>query len=227
MTVSVATLVRDLAPRFLDGLEPADIRTVVSAATYQRVLANSVIANEGSPAEHIFLLLSGRARRFLLTPDGQKVSLLRVPPGEILGEAALLARPSHYIVSTEVTTNSSLLVWNRGTIRSLSARFPRLLENALLITFDYLVVYRAAHISLLCNSAEQRLAQVLANLAAGIGQNVTRGIELDVRNEELANEANVSPFTASRLLSEWQRKGILVKSRGKVLLRSPERLLRM
>ena len=80
------------------------------------------------------------------------------------------------------------------------------------------------HASLVCNSAPQRLARVLANLAAGIGQKVPGGVELDVRNEELANEANISPFTASRLLSAWQREGILVKRRGKVLLRYPYRL---
>ena len=45
-------------------------------------------------------------------------------------------------------------------------------------------------------------------------------------NEELADEANVNPFTVSRLLSDWQRKGILTKRRGKVLLRSPQRLFR-
>ncbi len=76
-----------------------------------------------------------------------------------------------------------------------------------------------------CRSAQQRLAYVLTNLAQGIGQQVPDGIELDVRNEELANEANVTPFTASRMLSEWQRQGILRKTRGKILLLSPERLL--
>jgi CRP/FNR family transcriptional regulator, nitrogen oxide reductase regulator len=90
----------------------------------------------------------------------------------------------------------------------------------------YLAAYRAVHASLICDSAPQRLAQVLANLADGIGQKVPGGVELDVRNEELANEANISPFTASRLLSAWQREGILVKRRGKVLLRFPGRLLR-
>jgi len=226
MTAPVSPLVRNLAPRFLEGLDPADINTILAVATQRRFLVNSVIVNQGNPAEHMFLLLTGRARRFFLTPDGQKIVLLRLPPGEIFGGAALLTRPSNYVVSTEAITNSSALVWSRSTIRSLSARFPRLVENALLIMFDYLVAYRGVHISLICNSSEQRLAQVLANLAAGIGQNVPRGIELDVRNEELANEANVSLFTASRLLSEWQRKGILIKNRGKVLLRSPERLLR-
>jgi len=200
MTVPVATLVRDLAPRLLEGLEPGDIETILAAASHRRVLANSVIANEGSPAEQMFLLLTGRARRFLLTPDGQKVSLLRVPPGEILGEATLLVRPSHYIVSSEVTTNSSVLAWDRRTIRGLCTKFPRLVENALLTTFDYLVVYRTTHISLLYDSAEQRLAQVLANLAAGIGQNVPRGVELDVRN--LAEEA------LQLLTPQARRKGI-------------------
>lgn len=109
-------------------------------------------------------------------------------------------------------------------MRGFCERYPRLVENALLISFDYLAGYRAVHASLVCNSAPQRLARVLGNLAAGIGQKVPGGVELDVRNEELANEANISPFTASRLLSAWQREGILVKSRGKVLLRYPYRL---
>jgi hypothetical protein len=42
----------------------------------------------------------------------------------------------------------------------------------------------------------------------------------------LASEANISLFTASRLISAWQREGILEKRRGKILLRFPERLLR-
>jgi DNA-binding transcriptional regulator YhcF (GntR family) len=53
---------------------------------------------------------------------------------------------------------------------------------------------------------------------------VAAGTEFDLYNEELANEANVNSFTVSRLLSDWQRKGILTKRRGKVLLRSPHRL---
>ena len=101
------------------------------------------------------------------------------------------------------------------------------MDNALLISFDYLTAYRAAHASLICNSAPQRLAHVLAHLADGIGQRVPGGIELDVRNEELANEANVTIFTVSRMLGEWQRKGLLVKRRGQVVVRSPEELVRI
>jgi CRP-like cAMP-binding protein len=220
----LAEFLRERRPRLFEGLDAPDIRTILAAGTQQRFSQNSVIATQGDPAGHFYLLLTGRVRRFYLTEDGQKNILLRVPAGEVFGEAALLTRREDYIVSTEATTHCNTMVWRRETIRGLCGRYPRLVENALLISFDYLVAYRAAHASLICNSAPQRLARVLANLASGIGRKVPEGVELDVRNEELANEANISLFTASRLLSAWQREGILVKRRGKVLLRFPDRL---
>jgi len=76
-----------------------------------------------------------------------------------------------------------------------------LLENALSIASDYFTYYVATHVALTCHTARQRLAQVLVNLADGIGQQVPGGVQLDVTNEELANTANVTLFTASRLLS--------------------------
>ncbi len=46
-----------------------------------------------------------------------------------------------------------------------------------------------------------------------MGHRGPEGTELDITNEELAHEDNITIFTASRLLSEWQRKGILTKRR--------------
>jgi len=74
-------------------------------------------------------------------------------------------------------------------------------------------------------TAQQRLARMLVESARQLGCAGADGIEFDLTNEQLAEMANVSLFTASRQLSEWERQGILAKSRGKVLLRSPERLV--
>jgi DNA-binding transcriptional regulator YhcF (GntR family) len=48
---------------------------------------------------------------------------------------------------------------------------------------------------------------------------------MKVMNEDLAEGANVTPFTVSRCLRDWQRAGILAKRRGMILLRKPELLL--
>lgn len=217
---------RNLGPRLFAGLTSSEIESVVVAARLIKAVANSVITNQDQPAEHLYLLLTGRARYFYTTEAGKKVILLWIPPGQTFGGAAWVTPPSAYLLSTETVRNSSMLVFDRAKIRSLAARCPRLVENAISENYTYLVAYRAAHVSLLCDSAPERLAHVLTSLASGIGQKVAEGVELNIRNEELANEANVTLFTASRLLSEWQRRGMLLKSRGKILLRSPELLLR-
>jgi CRP-like cAMP-binding protein len=58
-----------------------------------------------------------------------------------------------------------------------------------------------------------------------IGEKVPGGIELDATNEELASASNISRFSVSRLLSEWERKHAVEKRRGKILLRSLARLM--
>jgi CRP-like cAMP-binding protein len=48
------------------------------------------------------------------------------------------------------------------------------------------------------------------------------GVEVAITNEHLSNLADVSAFTASRQLKQWEREGILQKGRGKILIVSPE-----
>jgi CRP-like cAMP-binding protein len=220
-----ATATANLKSRFLEGLSPLDLNVILAAAKQRHFPSNSVVVNQGNPAGHLFLLTKGRARFFFNTQEGQKVILLWLTPGEIFGGSALLSNPSSYLVSTETLKDSSMLVWDRATLRNLAARYPLLLENALLIAYDYLAWYVADHVALTSHTARQRLAGVLVCLAQTIGEKVPGGFEFDATNEELAGAANVTTFTASRLLSEWQNTGAVLKQRGKVLLRSPERLL--
>jgi len=213
-----------LKSRFLDGLAPFELKVVLAAARQRHFHARCVIVNQGHPADHLFLLTRGRARFFFNTHEGKKVVLLWLTPGEIFGCSALLSMPSPYLVSTETLKDSSMLVWDRARLRILATRYPRLLENALLISSDYLAWYLADHVALVSQTARQRLARVLVCLAETIGNKNSDGFEFDATNEELAGAANVTPFTASRLLGEWQRNRAVVKRRGKVLLRSPEGL---
>jgi CRP/FNR family transcriptional regulator, nitrogen oxide reductase regulator len=225
-TSEIASRVGELAPRFLEGMPPDDLAVVLAAATPRRFHARSLIAGEGHPADKAFLMLEGRARTFTSTRKGEKVVLIWVPPGEVTGGRALLSKPTEYLVNTETVTDSVTLVWNRSAILPLTKQYPRLLENALMIASDYVEAYRDLHMTASFHTASQRVAMVLDSLAREIGHRGFEGTVLNISNEELANEANVTIFTVSRLLSKWQRTGLLVKSRGRVVLRSPEELIR-
>ena len=210
--------------RFLRGIDAADLELILSEATERRAPAGAVVTHQGAPANELFLIEKGRARYFTSTLDGDKILLRWLPQGDIFGGATLLADPSAYRVSTEIVRDASLLVWRRSSIRALAERFPKIMDNALSIAGDYLDWYIGAHLALSSQTARQRLAGVLVSLAPLHGRAVPGGVELDVTNEELASAAHITLFAASRILNEWQRRRAIVKRRGHVLLRAPERL---
>jgi CRP-like cAMP-binding protein len=224
--LNVASLAADPSRlRLLEGLSNEERNAILGAASYRRLSRHTVVTNQEEPATHLFLLLRGSARYFFIAPGGQKIYLLWLAPGDIFGGATLLPEPSLFLVGTEIVKDSYVLVWQRNIIRTLAARYPRLVENGLAIATDYLTWYLASHLSLVCHTARQRLAHVLVSLASGIGKKRPQGVDLEITNEQLANTANITLFTASRLMSEWQRSGALAKTRGRVLLRHPEQLL--
>ena len=218
------SLSRDSKTRFLSGFSDPALQVILKAARHRRLHSNSVILHQGDPADRFLLLTSGYARLFFITQEGRKVLLRWLGPGEPLGGAALLPYATDYVVSTEIVKDGTALVWNRETIRELVHRYPRLLDNVLPFVHDHVSWFLAAQLALVSSNARERLANVLHSLSQGIGHARPGGIALDITNEQLANAANITPFTASRLISEWRRNGALDKTRGKILLRSPHKL---
>jgi CRP/FNR family transcriptional regulator, nitrogen oxide reductase regulator len=218
----------DLPPNtgLLWGLEQQEIDSLLAAARLRQFSAKSVIKYQGEPAEQLFLLWEGRARDFFDTHNGKKLNLEWITPGEAFGGAALVSRPSTYLVSSEAVLDSTVLVWDGPTIRGLARRYHQVFENILVLALEGFSWYVAAHAALSSQTAQERLAHIFSVCASSIGHKVDGGIELDVTNEELADAANITHYTASRIINEWQRNGAIRKERGKIFLRSGKGLFR-
>jgi len=221
----ISTVAQQEGVQLLEGIPVQDRTSILKVASWHDYSKNATETDQGRTADRLFLLIKGEARFFFLSPEGQKTYLIWLKPGDIFGGSALLIDPSAYLVNTEVAKGSRAFVWQRDVIRDLARRFPRLLENALLISSGYLTWYLATHLSLITDSASERLARVLMTIADGFGTKGADGVYLTITNEQLANTANVSIFTASRLLSEWQRKKLVLKRRNQIIVRSPEGIL--
>lgn len=215
-----------LKPRFLSGLVKPELNAVLSVARHCQFRASSVITNQEDLADRCFLLTSGQGRQFVITEDGQKLLLNWLITGQLFGGASLLSAPFRYLASTEVLSDCCALAWDRQTLRELTSAYPVLLDNALSIAVTENIAWSiAAHVSLSTDDAQGRVAHLLVSLSSAIGEATHDGIQMKVMNEDLAEGANVTPFTVSRCLRDWQRAGILAKRRGKILLRKPELLL--
>jgi CRP-like cAMP-binding protein len=210
--------------KLLEGLAPRDQELVLETARVQNFRAGTVITTQGTPAQRLYLVFSGCVRFFYTVPDGRKFALLLVAPGEAFGGAAIMPAQSDYLMSCETVKDSKVLSWDRATVRRLAEKHPRILHNALTIAGEYVTWYMTAHIALGTHSARERLAGVLLDLARAIGVKTADGVEIEVTNEDLSDAANITPYTTSRLMSAWHRSRVIVKGRGKILLRSPARL---
>jgi CRP-like cAMP-binding protein len=108
--------------------------------------------------------------------------------------------------------------------QALASQILQLRKNASAIAGNFVASLADALAARASQTAQQRLARVLVESARHIGRNGRECIELDLTNEQLAQMADVSLFTASRQLNEWQSQGILAKGRKKIVLRAPQRL---
>jgi CRP/FNR family transcriptional regulator, nitrogen oxide reductase regulator len=210
---------------FLAGIEHAAKQAILAGAEIRRISAKRNIITGGHRATHLFLIQSGEVHYYHLTEQGESVLLAWLVPGDVIGLMTLLESPSSYMATAEATSDCELLVWKHSVIRKLVSSHPRLGENGLRISLGFLRTYVERHIGLATKTAEERLAQAILGLSNRSGEVHPNGIEIRATNDQLGALADVSPFTASRVLNNWVRAGILSKGRGRVLLHAPEALM--
>jgi CRP-like cAMP-binding protein len=207
------------------GLDDTALKKVLEAAHVRHFAPKINITRKGHRPDHLFLMRRGRARSYILTESGSEIVLLWAVPGTVLGLVSLLRNPPTYMVNAMTVTECEFLEWDHRTIRILADAYPQLTENSFRLALHYLGRYMKRHASIMTESAESRLAQTLLQLASEAGQVKTSGIAIEITNEQLSSLADISFFTAARILSKWEHDRKLCKERGRVTLLAPEALM--
>ena len=225
MVNSRSASIAALSSSLLAGLELPVVHAILAAAQIQRISAKHNISTEGRKATHLFLVQSVRAQFCHLTKQGELVVLAWLVPGDIIGLVAILKNPPPYVATAEAISDCEVLAWKHSVIRKLICLHPLLAENAFRIALGYVRAHIGRHIGLVTKTAEERLAETLLRLSDQSGQFHPEGIEIRATNDELSALADISPFTASRVLNNWVQAGAVSKNRGRVLLLAPEALM--
>lgn len=211
--------------KLLAGIPDHDRRSILRVAKQRQVSDKEMIIQSGDRAVCLFLLHEGNVKYYRVTEQGEELLLWWLAPGDVFGLGTLLKNPPAYIGSAEANKDCTLSVWEHSSILRLSRAYPRLSENALRITMGYLGAYVDRHARITTRTAEQRLAHTLLHLGHRIGRTHPAGVDIDITNEQLSSLADIGMFTASRLLSKWERQGAITKKRGRIYILAPEKLL--
>jgi len=214
-----------LSIHLLEGLPERDKRSILAEAHNNKYSEKSQLCAEGDAASHLFLMTKGQAKYYRLMKDGKQVILHWLQPGDTFGLATLLDNPLPYLGSAEAVSDCEVSSWSHATIQRFARQFPVLSCNALRIALLYISYQTDRHSGMISGTAKERLARALANLGTRNGNVNPGGVDLEITNEQLAALADVSPFTVSRLLNQWQREGSISKRRKALCIRSPEGLV--
>lgn len=216
---------RNLAIPLLSGLSPSERADVLAQGRSLNVLPKTCVCTGGDRAEHLFVVLSGRVKYSRLAADGDEIVLRLFTPGETFGLATLLSYPLNYLGTAQAVLAGELLFWNHHEISQLADRYPQIKTNALLIALRFLGTVSDRHASLFEGNASHRMARALIDVGRRSGGIHPKGIDVRITNEQLGSLADVSRFTASRVLSRWSKAGVVTKERNAVHIHSPEGLL--
>ncbi len=216
---------RNLAIPLLAGLSPSEMVDVLAQGRTLKVMPKTRVCTGGDKAENLFVVIRGRIKYSRFTAAGDEITLRLFTPGEAFGLATLLPDPLNYLGTAEALLAGELLVWNHHEIARLSDRYPHLKTNGLLIALHFLGTVSDRHADLFEGSASHRLARALIDVGRRSGGIRPQGIDVHITNEQLGSLADVSRFTASRVLSGWSRAGVITKERNAVHIHSPEGLL--
>lgn len=205
-----------MPPRGFPGfrtLPRAEGARLAAASRVFPVEAGRRLFETGAPSEHVWGVVEGLVHIVRETPDGRRVILEVVPPGELFGAVvALDAIP--YPASAETVEPS--VVWQApaALVRDLARSYPTLRAAILAHATSRL---RRAHErlrSLALEPLEQRLARALLLLAdrAGDGRSVA------VTRRRLAEMVGATPESVMRTVARWQRSGLVRGSRSRLVV---------
>ena len=205
------------------GAEELDV--ILREARSLRFARNRNIFEQGEDAHSFFVLLHGHVRASKTTPMGEQVVVRYVTPGETFGVAMAIGLQRYPATATAVD-DSVALAWPSTAWPRLVSRFPALATNTLQAVGGRLQETHTRVIEMSTQQVEQRVANALLRLAKQAGHKVEHGVEIDfpISRQDIAQMTGTTLHTVSRILSNWESRGLVEGGRQRIVLREPHKL---
>ena len=92
---------------------------------------------------------------------------------------------------------------------------------------NYIQEMQARYRELATERVQQRIARALLRLASQSGQKAADGIELTLSRQDFAEMSGTTLYTVSRVLTEWERQGLIASGREYIRILQPHGLVRV
>ena len=207
-----------------------DLTLILKNSITRSIEEGSFFFLQGDEAAYLYVLTSGQVKLMQSNPNGQQVNLRTIAPWQMFGAlGATRSDGAAYPATAQALENSTALAIHSKFLRSMLETRPYLSFDLMNLMTSYIQEMQARYRELATERVEQRVANALIRLAGqtGIRSDKEAGIELSFSRQDVAEMTGTTLYTVSRLLSDWERKGILKTGREKIKILKPHDLVRI
>ena len=204
---------------FFATLSPKTRELLLGHAVTKKLAHKQVLVRDGGECAYLPFVLEGTLRLYKTSPGGREITLYRIEKGEscILSATCILTDGSFPAVAEAEGDTEILLIPSRLMAeavednpdwrRFLFGLYARRLESVLTLVDEVAFHHMDARLA----------AYLLKNASA-------RRRAVDRTHGEIADELGTSREVVTRILRDFESDGLIQTSRGRILVKGPEKL---
>lgn len=205
-----------------------DLRMLAGVSETRLYQKGERIFAEGDPADHFHMIVRGRAKIFRATPAGKDLILTLLGPGDPVGAVAVYMN-SPFPATAEALEDTVLLSIPSSSFYELLDRSPSLVRGLLLGMTQRLMELTGRLAQLTGTKVESRFARLFVKLAEETGKEREDGVLVPVRlsRQELADLTGTTIETCIRIMSRWNKEGLVQTRDAGFVVGDPDELERL
>ncbi len=211
---------------FFAGLDGDALQRVAAGMRSRRFRRGEVIFHVGDPGDALFIIVSGEVKIGLPSEAGEEAILVRLQPGDVFGELALLDGAPRSATATALSA-AETVVLPRDRFRELIANEPAV-RDALLASLALELRRLTTHVEELhFLDITGRLAACLVRLASDGGTTLPDGevrLRTSLTQGDLAAMVGSTRQSVNKLLGQFASDGLLRIERDAIVLTDIEGL---
>ena len=183
----------------------------------ERFVKGATIYDETHFRHCLGIILAGEVRVDKLTPEGKRMKMSVLLPGECFGAAAMFQDRDRYATVLTAEKSAEVLFLPEELIRWAMHRSFTITENYIRYLSNRIWFLNEKISSLTAGSADQRLARFLAEHSDTDGT-------INTSMTDLSRQLNIGRASLYRALDSLEEKGLIQRGAKSLTVTNPERL---
>lgn len=207
-----------------------DLKLFVEKGVLRSVEEGEFFFFQGDPATYFYVLINGRAKLLQTNQAGQQVNLRTLNEWQIFGALGAVRENATYPATAQALESSTALAIESSFLKEMMQTRPHLNLNLMQLMTGYIMEMQERYRELATERVERRIALTVLRLAGQIGKRISSEemiVELPLSRQDVAEASGTTIFTVSRVLADWERRGLVEAGRERVVIRNPHGLVQI